>query len=161
MLAENIKINLQSPTNNENEVLRVAIFQMDIVWENKKENIRKVLLQSEKLTGKADLLVLPEMFSTGFSMNTRNLAEPNDGDTITALKACSHEQNLAICGSFMAQEEGKIFNRGFFITPQGQISFYDKRHLFRMGEESEFYTAGNTLPIINYILISVCLFVMI
>lgn len=138
------------------DTLNVSLLQMDIIWENKEENLKKIKYYIEKLAGKTDLLVLPEMFSTGFSMNTKNLAETNDGSTLTTLKKWSQDYNIALCGSYMAKEKGKNYNRAFFITPQN-AAYYDKRHLFRMGDEANHYSEGNGLPIIHYKGFNICM----
>lgn len=143
---------MKSEDNN----LRISIFQYDIVWENKAANLDKLEFQMKQLSGKTDLLVLPEMFTTGFSMNCENLAETNTDKTITTLKGWSRRYDIALCGSFMAKESDKYFNRAFFIT-KDKTSFYDKRHLFRMGNEGEKYSRGNKLPIIEYKGFNICI----
>ena len=140
---------------NEESDLRVSIFQCDLVWENKTANLDKLELQLKQLSGKTDLLVLPEMFTTGFSMNCENLAETNTDKTITTLKEWSKRYNIALCGSFIAKDSDKYFNRAFFIT-QNESSFYDKRHLFRMGNEGKKYTSGDKLLIVEYKGFNIC-----
>jgi len=142
--------------NNSN--LRISLAQYDIVWENKSANLDKVECIIRKLSGETDVLVLPEMFSTGFSMNSHNLAEPVTGETITHLKKFSHEHNMAICGSFIAVENGKYYNRGFFITPQHEY-YYDKRHLFRMGNEMQSYSAGRKRLVVEHKGFKICLLI--
>ncbi len=140
--------------------LRVSLVQSTIFWEDKDRNIEHYdgLLQS--LAGKTDLAVLPEMFSTGFSVNnTHHLAETNDGPTLDMIKKRAKDGDFAICGSFLATENGKLYNRGFFITPEGNSHFYDKRHLFRMGDESKNFSAGNKQLIVSYKGWNICLIV--
>ena len=120
-------------------LLRVSLVQMDIVWEDKDVNLRKVQGILSELSGKTDLVVLPEMFSTGFSMNSHSLSEPVDGTTVTSLKDWAKQYDLAICGSYIASENGQFFNRGFFIARE-KSCFYDKRHLFRMGDEAKSFS---------------------
>ena len=139
--------------------LRLTMMQTAIVWENKKENLRLLREKLQKLHGTTEIVVLPEMFSTGFSMNCEKLAEPISGETIQCIKELATEFNLAIAGSFMCKEDSKFYNRAFFITPQGKEYYYDKRHLFRMGEEATFYTAGTQKTIIPYLGWNICLFV--
>lgn len=143
---------------SEHTNLRISLFQMDIAWENKQLNLKKVEACAKTLSGKTDLLVLPEMFSTGFSMSPETLAETNDGSTISKLQKISSECDLALAGSFIAQSEGKYFNRGFFVTPDKQY-FVDKKHLFRMGEESKHYEAGSSQMIIPYKGFNISLFI--
>jgi len=141
---------------NEEDNLRISIYQCDLVWENKTANLEKLELQMKQLSGKTDLLVLPEMFTTGFSMNSESLAETNTDNTITSIQEWSRLYNIAVCGSFIAKDSGKYFNRAFFIE-ENQISFYDKRHLFRMGHEREKYSSGNKLTIVKYKGFNICI----
>ncbi|MCL1934222.1 MAG: amidohydrolase [Candidatus Azobacteroides sp.] len=131
--------------------LRISLVQADIFWEDKDRNIERYGNLLKKLSGKSDLAVLPEMFSTGFSMQAFHLAETNEGTTIQAVRSWAKEYDLAVCGSFLAKDDSeRIFNRGFFIDPDGKQSFYDKRHLFRMGLEQKRFTAGDRKVIIPY-----------
>jgi predicted amidohydrolase len=131
--------------------LKVSLVQSIIYWEDKKKNLEHYGNLLKELAGKTDLAVLPEMFSTGFSMHAGHLAETNDGTTIQTIRTWATEYELAVCGSFTGKNDsGQIFNRGFFVTPEGDAFFYDKRHLFRMGEENEQFTAGDKPLIVNY-----------
>lgn len=147
--------------------LRISILQTDIAWENKQDNLRRLRENLEKLRGATEIVALPETFSTGFSMNTDSLAEPVSGETITTLRQWAAEYQIAITGSYIACEKDakdpqctSHYNRAFFLTPEGDAYYYDKRHLFRMGNESEHFTPGNCRPIISYrgwnILLLVC-----
>ena len=131
--------------------LRISLIQTGIFWENKDLNIERYGNILKKLSGKSDLAVLPEMFTTGFSMQVSHLAETNEGKTIQTVRAWAKEYNLAICGSFVAKDgTEQIFNRAFFITPNGDEWYYDKRHLFRMGGENQHFTAGDKIVIVPY-----------
>lgn len=147
--------------------MRISILQTDIVWENKQENLRRLREKLETLRGATEIVVLPETFSTGFSMDTEHLAEPVTGETITTLRQWAEEFQFAITGSYIAcetssspDEQPSYYNRAFFLTPEGDTYYYDKRHLFRMGSETEHFTSGNKRPIISYrgwnILLLVC-----
>lgn len=147
--------------------LRISILQTDIVWENKQDNLRRLREKLEKLRGETEIVVLPETFSTGFSMNTHLLAEPVTGETITTLRRWAAEYGFAITGSYISCEESTApeaspcyYNRAFFLTPEGDAYYYDKRHLFRMGSETEHFQAGNHRLIIPYrgwnILLLIC-----
>lgn len=154
--------------------LRVSILQMDIAWENKQDNLRRLREKLEALREATEIIVLPETFSTGFSMNTDTLAEPVTGNTITTLRQWASKYQIAIAGSYIACEENFVssesnplsyksstyYNRAFFLTPEGEVYFYDKRHLFRMGNETDNFTAGSRRIIIPYrgwnILLLVC-----
>lgn len=141
------------------EDLRVTCLQNNIVWEDKAANRLAIQQQLCGLAGKTDLVVLPEMFTTGFTMNSHALAEPNDGETVAALKNWASAYNFAITGSFIASENGQYFNRGFFVTPDHKTYFYDKHHLFRMGEEGKHFSAGDKRLIVNYHQWNICLMI--
>lgn len=102
---------------------------------------------------------MPEMFSTGFSMNSKALAEPANGETITSLKQWAAEFGLAIAGSYIASDKGQYYNRAFFVTPEGEEHYYDKRHLFRMGRESDHFSAGRDRLTFSYRGWNICLLV--
>ncbi len=139
--------------------LRVTLFQTDLIWEDKKANLENLRIKAEKLSEKTDLMVLPEMFSTAFSMNSSGLAEGVGGETIKAIKEISGQTGIAICGSYIACADGKYFNRGFFIQPDGYVHFYDKRHLFRMGDEPRHYSSGDNRLIVTYKGWNICLLI--
>ena len=141
------------------ENLRVSLLQTDIFWENKAGNLYKQDATLSALAGKADLVILPEMFTTGFSMNAVTLAENEEGETIAALKKWAGMYDMAIAGSFIAREGKDCYNRGFLALPSGDICFYDKRHLFRMGDEGRFFTEGKQRLIVEYKGWKICLLV--
>lgn len=126
--------------------MKISIVQTDIIWENKQENHR--LLREKLSPGTTEIVVLPEMFTTGFNMNSRLLAEPVSGTTLRSLKNYAIEFHLSLAGSFICEEQSSYYNRAFLITPDGQEFYYDKRHLFRMGHEAEHFSAGSRKVII-------------
>lgn len=133
------------------DTLRISLLQSDIIWENKEKNLEHYGSLIRSLAGNTDLVVLPETFSTGFSMNPSSLAETNEEHTIQTIQNWACEYEMAICGSFIASSySGHYFNRGFFITPERNSFFYNKRHLFRMGEENKQFTPGNQYEIFPY-----------
>ncbi|MDH6307681.1 omega-amidase [Dysgonomonas sp. PFB1-18] len=142
----------------QDEKLRISLVQYDIAWENKQKNLDYIQKVISALSGKTDIIVLPEMCTTGFSMNSRNLAEPDNGNTITSLKQWSKQYNVAICGSYIAEDNGNYYNRGFFITPADE-HYYDKRHLFRMGGEPQYFSAGSEKIIFTYKGFNICLLI--
>ena len=132
------------------ELLNIALFQLDLVWENPAANRSKIdqlLQKSDEIT---DIVFLPEMFTTGFSMNVSELAEPMDGETVQWMKQRSSERQLALCGSLIIGENGKFYNRTLFVEPSGEIHFYNKRHLFTMGSEESHFQKGTERLIIQY-----------
>ena len=130
--------------------MRISLIQTNIIWENKEENLKLLNEKLETLRNTTDIVVLPEMFSTGFSMNSRILAEPVDGPTITTLKKWAKEYNFAITGSYISSDNNTYYNRAFFLAPSGESFYYDKHHLFRMGEEPLHFSAGEQKCIFNY-----------
>ena len=139
--------------------LKISIVQTDIAWENKQENLRMLREKLHALRGTTEIVVLPEMFSTGFTMKSRELAEPVSGITVSILKELAADFQLALCGSFICSERSNYYNRAFFITPEGEEFYYDKRHLFRMGNEAEYFSSGNNKLIISYRGWNICLLV--
>ncbi|WP_321332462.1 amidohydrolase [uncultured Bacteroides sp.] len=139
--------------------LKISILQTDIVWENKEENLRMLRGKLEALRGETDIAMLPEMFSTGFSMQSHSLGEPVTGKTITTLQSWAIEYNIAITGSYIAEENSKYYNRAFFFTPEGASYYYDKRHLFRMGDEYNSFSSGNKRLLIPYHGWNICLLI--
>ncbi|MNJ88852.1 2-oxoglutaramate amidase [compost metagenome] len=131
--------------------LRITFVQADQIWEDKTANLEhyKELLKS--VTG-TDLVLLPEMFQTGFSMNAQALAEKmEDSAGISWLKQQAKEKNAAFYTSLIIEENGKYYNRGVFVQADGSVTTYDKRKLFGMAEESVHYTAGSKEVIVNYL----------
>jgi len=122
--------------------LNVALIQYDILWEDPKGNrIRLENIFNEFQTG-FDIVVLPEMFSTGFSMAVSSNAEPMEGNSISWMREQSCRLNSVIAGSLMVCENGSFYNRFLFVFPSGDYEFYDKRHLFSMGKEDEMFLCG-------------------
>lgn len=125
----------------EKDSLRISIVQADVAREGRAANLAHYGALLRRLAGRTDLAVLPELFTTG-SIRNPEQADPADGETVAALKQWAAECRTAIAGSFMAVENGKYFNRAFFVTPGGDALYADKRHLFRMGGEDRRIEAG-------------------
>lgn len=129
--------------------LKVTIVQIDQAWENKQANLNKYQEIFEKLEN-TDLIVLPEMFNTGFSMNVDQLAEPwSNSSSLSFLQKWSSKLNAAIYTSLIIEENKKCYNRGVFIYPDGKIEFYDKRKSFGLAGEDKFFTAGKNEKIVS------------
>ena len=123
--------------------LTVTIIQADLVWENVSQNLSQFDAKIKSISEQTDLIILPEMFSTGFSMNAKQLAEEADGSTINWLREKSAKKKVDLAGSVIIKEHDSYFNRLYWAKPNGKLFFYDKRHLFRMAKEHEVYSAGN------------------
>jgi len=124
--------------------------QYPIAWEDKAQNVALAIRRIRRLKGKADVALLPEMFSTGFCTDKPDLAEAVDGPTISRLQQVANEISVAICGSFICKEDNKLYNRGFFVCPNGPTTFVDKAHLYAHGGEDKFFTRGRERTIIEY-----------
>lgn len=132
------------------EILNVAVFQLDSVWEDAQANRAKIDQLLSILPENTDVVFLPEMFPTGFSMNVAELAESMEGETIQWMKERSRDYQLALCGSLIIREDEKYFNRLVFVEPSGEINFYNKRHLFTMGNEERHFESGTERLIVTY-----------
>lgn len=137
--------------------MNVALIQTDIVWENPNQNR---LILEDKITAlheSVDLIILPEMFTSGFTMQPGFVAETMNGETISWLKTIASTKNCAITGSLVITENGNFYNRMVFVFPNGEMQFYDKKHLFTLAGEDKIYTAGNEKVIVNYNDWKICL----
>ena len=132
------------------DILRITLAQTDIVWESPVQNRMNLEVQIRQLIGQSDLVILPETFTTGFSMRASELAETMDGPTISWLCNLSQATGIAIGGSLLVKENGLFYNRFVFVTPHREVFHYDKRHLFSIGGESDSFTAGDQRVIVNY-----------
>jgi predicted amidohydrolase len=130
--------------------LKLTIFQQPLVWESEAENLENFNKLISGLNQETDVLILPEVFSTGFSMDAKKLAVPMDGIAVKWMQKWANEKGVAVCGSLMIKEEGKFYNRFLWVEPNGKIITYDKAHLFRMGEEHAQFEAGNKQVLISY-----------
>ncbi|MEH6367287.1 MULTISPECIES: amidohydrolase [Pseudomonas] len=125
------------------EDLHLALIQTDLVWHDPQANLNRFEALLEQAHG-VDLIVLPEMFSTGFSMNSAELAEPEDGPSTQWLLRMAVRMKAVITGTLIIQAaDGSYRNRLIWARPDGSMTHYDKRHLFRMAGEHKYYTAGN------------------
>jgi omega-amidase len=125
-----------------NSHLRVTLVQTELVWQDPAANRRNLAGHFRGLAGHTDLVVLPEMFSTGFSMDTGPLAEEMSGPTVGWLREEAAALGCVIAGSLIVRDAGQCFNRLVCARPDGSLEYYDKRHLFRMANEQQYYAAG-------------------
>jgi omega-amidase len=130
--------------------MRVALLQTELVWENSEANRSHFFALMGSITEPIDLVVLPEMFSTGFTMNPQNVAETMNGETVSWMKSLAAEKQVALCGSVVITENNAFYNRFVFVFPSGEIQHYDKRHLFTLAGEDKVYAAGTSKLIIEY-----------
>lgn len=130
--------------------LNIVIIQSDIFWENPKENRNVFTKKINAISSITDVVILPEMFTTGFTMQPEKCAELMNGSTVSWMKELSIANHVAIVGGLIIREEEKYYNRLVFIHPNGKVDFYDKRHLFTYGGEEKVYTSGNKRLIVDY-----------
>ena len=137
--------------------MKVALLQINLVWENAVENRKNIGLKINSLNNDVDLIVLPEMFTTGYTMNASKVAETMNGETINWLKFYAKNKNCAITGSLVIAENNKFYNRLVFVYPDGTVLKYDKKHLFTLAGEHNIYTAGNEKIIVTFKNFKICL----
>ncbi len=122
--------------------LKITIIQSNLVWENIDLNLEQFSKKISSISEPTDLIVLPEMFTTGFTMQPEKLSESMNGKSVAWMKEQSHKKNCVVTGSFVCEENGKYYNRLVWMKADGSYSTYDKRHLFTMANEDKHYTAG-------------------
>ncbi len=130
--------------------LRVTLVQESLYWQDAAHNRQAFGALLEQVTGRTDLVVLPELFTTGFSMDSARLAEPMQGATVGWLRATAQRLDAAIVGSVIVREGEATYNRLLFVEPGGEVRHYDKRHLFRMGGEHEHYSPGRAPIVVDW-----------
>ncbi|QXP71937.1 nitrilase family protein [Polaribacter sp. R2A056_3_33] len=130
--------------------LNIVGVQADLIWENPERNLAFFEEKIIRLSKNTDLVVLPEMFTTGFTMKPENVAEKMDGKSVSWMLKMAKEKNLAICGSLVISEKGNFYNRLVFVLPSGKIEIYDKKHSFTLAGEDKVYTSGSEKLIVNY-----------
>ena len=137
--------------------LKISGLNLNITWKNKNANFQTIEKQTADIS--PDILLLPEMFSTGFYMKPEEVADENE-ETLQWMKSLAKERKSAVCGSVAIKENNEFYNRMYFVEPSGNFHFYDKRHLFSYSGEDKMYSPGNKKVIINYkgwrILLQVC-----
>jgi predicted amidohydrolase len=137
--------------------MEIALIQSDLVWENPKENRTNLEAKINQIKTDIDLIILPEMFSTGFTMNASKVAETMQGETVVWMQNMARNKNCAVAGSLIISENKDYYNRFLFVFPSGEIHFYNKRHLFTLSGEDKVYTAGSKKQIIEYLGWKICL----
>ena len=136
--------------------MQVILVQAPLIWENPKLNrdyFEKII---KSISEKVDLIVLPEMFTTGFTMNPSAVSETMQGETVSWMQSLAKAKNCAITGSVVIKENGNFYNRMLFVFPSGEIQHYDKRHSFTLAGEEKVYTAGTQKLIVEYLGWKIC-----
>jgi len=131
--------------------LKISIVQADLAWERVELNLTKFANTLYSIDFNPHIVVLPEMFTTGFSMNAEKLAEPINGSTTQWMQKIAKEKGFAICGSIIINDKENFYNRFLFVTPEGKVYEYDKRHLFTFAGENKKYTYGQSRLVFEYL----------
>ncbi|MBA4502851.1 amidohydrolase [Marinobacterium marinum] len=129
--------------------LRISLVQTHLDWQQPEANRERLTALLAPLEGQTDIIVLPEMFTTGFTMEPQTVAEPVTGPTLQWMQQQAAVLGAALCGSIVVEDDG-YRNRLLFVTPEGEVHHYDKHHLFRMANEHEYYAAGTERCLIEY-----------
>ena len=130
--------------------MKITLLQSNLIWEDKDANLQSFENQIQNINQKTDLIILPEMFTTGFSMHPEKWAEEHKGSTFKKMQNWAKSNQSAVLGSLIVKENNKYYNRAYFVFPDGTFQYYDKRHLFRMAKENEHYSSGNNRVIVEY-----------
>ncbi len=130
--------------------LRISLIQTSLFWEDRQQNLSHIEGLIGGLKGKTDIIILPEMFSSGFSMNTASAYDTMEGETMDWLRNMAQSLASVICGSIKVKEKQKFYNRFIWMMPNGDWQKYDKRHLFSFAEEDKYFTKGEEKLLIEY-----------
>lgn len=129
--------------------IKITIFQAYLFWENVEKNLQNLSLRLSSLREKTDLIILPEMFNTGFTTNVEKCAETMDGNTMRWLYQTAKTFDCVVAGSLIIKEDEKYYNRFVWMSPDGSFVHYDKRHLFALAKENEKFTPGHSRIILK------------
>ena len=142
------------------KTIDISLIQADLIWEDTDGNLQKIDELLKQVPKETELVILPEMFSTGFTMNVNNLEKPVGQKAFYWLKETVRKTKKIIIGSILTEEDNRYYNRMYWMRPDGSFDYYDKRHLFHQGGEDKVMTAGNRKVIFNYkdnkILLQIC-----
>ena len=130
-------------------IIKIALIQYDIKWESSQENLNKLSSMIAAKNSHSDLIILPEMFNTGFSMKPQRISTTMNGEVVEWLKQTAARTNSVIAGSCAIVENENYYNRFLVAYPSGEVKWYDKRHLFRMSGEEKVYSSGNKQVVVD------------
>lgn len=131
------------------ENLRLSLVQTSLFWEDRKSNLRHFEEKLNQLKEESDVIILPEMFTTGFTMNPEKNAEEHGGEGLQWMIKTAAQMSRVVCGSISVKEQNKFYNRLYWVEPDGSFQYYNKRHLFRMAGEDTHYTMGTERVIVS------------
>ncbi len=130
--------------------LKIALIQTDLIWQNAVQNRLQFSKKITAINEEVDVIVLPEMFTTGFSMQPQEIAETMQGDTVKWMQKLASEKQAAIVGSVIILENNNYYNRFLFVHPSGEINQYNKKHLFTLAGEHKVYTSGKEKLLVDF-----------
>lgn len=139
--------------------MKIALIQFDTIWEDKQANLKYIQNKILNVSSAVDLVVLPEMFTTGFTMNPKMVAEEEQSETLQTLQELAMSKQTAITASWVVKENNNYYNRLFFVFPNGSYKTYNKRHLFTLASEEKVYKPGNEKVIVSYKGWNICLLI--
>lgn len=138
------------------QTIQITVVQPDIIWENIPANLERLEKIIAGIPPQTDIIILPEMFNTGFSMNPETLSEKPGSRTYSWMAETARGKNSAVCGSYIVEEDGLYFNRWLFVSPDGSTFRYDKRHLFSPGNEDRLFKKGEEREVFSFRGIRIC-----
>lgn len=138
------------------EELHIALIQTSLIWENPQENRNVFSEKIQSISAEVDILILPEMFTTGFTMQPGNIPKDQGQKTLDWMLEIAKDRNLAITGSIVFYENGNYYNRLFFVEPNGKMATYNKRHTFTLAGEDKVYKAGAEKLLVDYKGFKIC-----
>lgn len=137
--------------------LKITLIQSNLIWENPLQNRLNLSKQIASISEETNLIIFPEMFNSGFTMDPDRVAEPMKGETVNWMKEIAHSKQAAVYGSLVIEENQNYFNRGIFVSPNGDLEHYDKRHTFTLAGEHKVYGRGNEKVIVDHLGWKICL----
>jgi omega-amidase len=132
------------------EYLKIALIQTELFWENPQKNRTHLTEKIESISESVDIIILPEMFTSGFTMKAEKVAETMFGETVVWMQELALKKQTAIIGSVIISENSNFYNRLLFVHPNGIIETYDKKHTFTLAGEDNVYTAGKSKLLVSY-----------
>ncbi len=136
--------------------LKIALIQSQLIWEDPQANRANFSKKIASIPEDVDLIILPEMFTTGFTMSPHTIDASEGSKTVEWMQKVANKKNAALCGSIVYNEKGSYFNRLYFVKPNGDISIYDKKHTFTLAGEHKVYQAGAAKLVLEYKEFKVC-----
>jgi omega-amidase len=130
--------------------LNISLVQTDTVWQDVGRNLERLSLKLEGISNDTDVIILPELFSSGFTMEADKVAEPMNGKAVLWMQQQASKKNCLVIGSLLIEESGNFYNRLIVAFPNGELKYYDKRHLFSFAGEDKVFSAGNERLVFEY-----------